>query len=272
MFEVSCSIVLYKNNPAIIKMAVDSLYIQDVSVQLFIFDNSPDDSLKDIFDEKVIYIHRPENVGFGKGHNYCIEKGLVNSKYHLILNPDVYFEPGVLRKMMNEYEANPQLGLIAPKVLYPDERVQYSCRMLPTPFELLIRRLPFISFFLKKWIDERNLAFTGYNKKFSPPFVLGCFMFIPKSVFEKVGMFDENMFMYMEDFDLTRRIKKHYKTLFLPEAVICHAYERQSAKQLKLLYFHLKSSFYYFGKWGWFFDAERIEMNSIKNITLPGNN
>jgi GT2 family glycosyltransferase len=180
----------------------------------------------------------------------------------------VYFEKGVIRKMIDEYEANSQLGLIAPKVLYPDQRVQYSCRMLPTPFELLVRRLPIFSKIFKNWIDEKNLVFTGYNKRFSPPFVLGCFLLIPKSVFEKVGMFDDNIFMYMEDFDLTRRIKKYYLTLFLPEVVIYHAYERQSAKQLKLLYFHLRSSFYYFGKWGWFIDVERKKMNSLKSINF----
>lgn len=266
MFDLSCSIVLYKNNPLIVKKAIDSLIAQNLKINIYIYDNSPTDDLRSHLINDVNYIYNPKNVGFGKAHNYCIEKGRLDSQYHLILNPDVYFEAGVLEKLIEQLKTNKEVGLIAPKILYPNGEIQYSCRMLPTPVELIVRRLPIISLFFKKWIQDRDLYFTQYNKKFSPPFILGCFMLVPHQVFDIVGKFDERYFMYMEDFDLTRRIKERYKTLFYPEVSVYHSYERQSAKKIKLLLIHLQSAFYYFNKWGWFWDKQRVFMNNKSNM------
>ncbi len=266
MFELSCSIVLYKNDPIVVKNAIDSLRLQEVEINIYIYDNSPTDELRLLFDSDIMYFHDPSNVGFGRGHNFCIEKGKLNCKYHLILNPDVYFESGVLLKLIDKLKTNADFGLIAPKILYPDGRIQYSCRMLPSPVELIIRRLPIFSLVFKKWIQNRDLVFTDYNIQFAPPFILGCFMLLPHHVLDEVGGFDEVFFMYMEDIDLTRRVKKHYKTLFFPEVAVFHLYERQSVKNIKLLSIHLKSAIHYFNKWGWFLDKERVSMNSRKAI------
>nr|WP_028950943.1 hypothetical protein [Sulfurihydrogenibium subterraneum] len=60
-----------------------------------------------------------------------------------------------------------------------------------------------------------ELRFTGYNKIMEVPYLSGCFMFIRTKVLEKVGLFDERFFMYLEDTELSRRIHKVSKTIFL---------------------------------------------------------
>ena len=93
------------------------------------------------------------------------------------------------------------------------------------------------------------------------PSLSGCFMLLRTSVLEAVGLFDENIFMYLEDVDLNRRIHTNYKTIFYPEVSIVHEYAKESYRNKKLLMFHIRSALYYFNKWGWIFDRKRKEVN-----------
>jgi len=67
--------------------------------------------------------------------------------------------------------------------------------------------------------------------------------------------------MYLEDFDLSRRIGQKYKTVLYPEAVVFHEYTMHSYKNKKLLFIHIASAIKYFNKWGWIFDKERKKKN-----------
>ena len=161
-------------------------------------------------------------------------------------------------------ENNPDVGLVMPKVLYPDGTLQYLCKLLPTPLDLFGRR--FLNFGpFRKIIEKRNevyeLRFTGYDKIMEVPYLSGCFMFIRTEVLKKVGLFDERFFMYLEDTDLSRRIHRVSKTIYYPEVSIYHEYGKGSYKNPKLLKYHLDSTFKYFNKHGWFFDKERDEIN-----------
>jgi GT2 family glycosyltransferase len=161
-------------------------------------------------------------------------------------------------------ENNKDVGLVMPKVLYPDGNIQYLCKLLPTPLDLFGRRfLNFCPF--KKIVEKRNevyeLRFTGYDKIMEVPYLSGCFMFIRTEVLKKVGLFDERFFMYLEDTDLSRRTHRVAKTIYYPYVHIYHEYGKGSYKSLKLLYYHIKSAIKYFNKYGWFFDKERQEIN-----------
>jgi GT2 family glycosyltransferase len=74
-------------------------------------------------------------------------------------------------------------------------------------------------------------------------------------------LFDERIFLYTEDTDLTRRIHMHYRTIFFPEAVIYHYNQRGSYKSVVILAYHIFSAIKYFNKWGWFNDSEREDIN-----------
>jgi hypothetical protein len=183
----------------------------------------------------------------------------------------VYFGEGALEELYDFMEKNKDIGLVMPKILYPSGEIQYLCKLLPTPFDLFGRR--FLNFQpFKNYIEKRNeiyeLRFTGYDKIMEVPYLSGCFMFLRTSVLEKVGLFDENIFMYLEDTDLSRRIHKVAKTVFYPNTYIYHEYEKGSYKNWKLLTYHIKSAIYYFNKWGWVFDKERNQMNNRARLKL----
>ena len=85
---------------------------------------------------------------------------------------------------------------------------------------------------------------------------------------KKVGVFDENIFLYTEDIDLTRRMHQYYRTVFYPHANVYHLHERGSYKNLALLVCHIKSAITYFNKWGWFNDPERDKINRTTLLKL----
>lgn len=254
------SIVVYKK---ILDKSIQSALVSGLADKLCIIDNSPTDELKKYImeDVRTEYIFNPSNTGFGAAHNIAIKKSIKNgTKYHLILNPDIYFEEGVIEELYNFMEYNLDVGLVMPRVLYPDGSVQYLCKLLPSPLDLIRRR-----FLPEKMFSKRDsfyeLRFTGYNKIMDVPYLSGCFMFIRTEALKLVGLFDERFFMYLEDVDLSRRIHKHYRTVYYPNVSVIHEYEKGSYKNSKLLRYHLSSAVRYFNKWGCFFDKERRDIN-----------
>lgn len=262
IYDVSCSIVAYKNKAETILGAVQSVLNSELNVVVYVYDNSNEDILRPFLkDERIVYIHDPTNIGFGRAHNYCINQIVDKSKFHLILNPDVCFDKGVLEQLVTTLEKDTSIGIIAPKVKYPDGSLQYSCRLLPHPFDLLLRRSNILTKLFHSRLLRNDLTFTGYSDVMDVPFLLGCFLLLPCTTLKEIKGFDEEFFIYMEDFDLVRRVKKNYKALFYPHVEICHVYERGSGKKIGLVWEHIKSAIHYFNKWGWFSDKVRTKYN-----------
>jgi GT2 family glycosyltransferase len=232
---------------------------------LFIIDNSETDKISNhIHDSRIEYIFNNKNLGYGKAHNKALELVVNEFDYHLVLNPDIEFEPLAIVKMLEYLNKNPNIGLLMPKVLYEDKQIQYLCKLLPTPFDLIMRR--FIPGFLKSIFENRlqqyELKHKDYHQIMEVPNLSGCFMLMRCSALKTVGFFDERFFMYLEDTDLSRRINEYYKTIYYPEVSIIHHFEKGSYKSFKLLKYHILSAFKYFGKYGWYFDTVRDTINS----------
>ncbi len=261
--KITVSIVVYKPNIEVFARTLNSALNSPLVSMVYVFDNSPHESVRSICsDSRVNYIANKKNIGFGAAHNIAIKYAkTLDPRYHLVLNPDIYFEKGTIEKIYDFMEINGNVGLLMPKVLYPDGSTQYLCKLLPSPLQLILRRfLPFKSI-LDKMNETYELRFTGYDKIIDVPYLSGCFMFLRTKVLEKVGLFDERFFMYFEDLDITRRINLCNRTVFYPEPVIYHNYKKGSYKSLKLLMYHLLFALKYFNKWGYFFDKSRRQIN-----------
>jgi GT2 family glycosyltransferase len=269
MIKITASIVVYNNSIADLEKTIKSFLDSSVSGELFIIDNSPTPVAQEICEAfHCHYVFTGSNLGYGKAHNIAIRKTLSYSPYHLVLNPDVYFGPDVLEKLLNYMEENPKAGLIMPNVLYPDGTTQRLCKLLPTPFNLATRRfLPSGIEWLKKINDRYEMSFAHHNKVMNVPFLSGCFMFLRTAALQKTGLFDERFLLYAEDTDLSRRIHQKFNTIFFPFAEIYHTHARGSYKNIKLTWHNLKSAIQYFNKWGWFFDKEREMINEAAMTT-----
>lgn len=202
-----------------------------------------------------------DNRGYGKAHNIAlkatIEEGI---PYHLVVNTDISFDPDILEQLLAVMEAHTEVGLLMPKVQYPDGKTQYLCKRLPTPLDMFARR-----FLPHRLAEKRNyeyeLRWTGYDKPMNVAYLSGCFMLLRTEAIKEVGLFDERFFMYPEDIDLTRRIHRKYLTLFYPFCTITHNHARASYHSWQMTKVHIQNMCRYFQKYGWLFDDERRKVN-----------
>ena len=264
-YQVTGSIVLYNPTSDVHKTIESFLKINSLKTFLYLIDNSPSGQFKNenaelLSKDNVLYTYVGKNIGYGAGHNLALNKALRESEFHVVLNPDVYFNEDVVETIYQFASANPEVAHIMPKVLYPDGQLQYACKLVPTPFDLIARLFP-LSLFGKR-NEKFELRFTGYNKIMEVPYLAGCFMFFRCSALKVTGLFDERFFMYPEDIDITRRIYSRFKTIYYPHVHIYHEHERLSHKNLSMFIIHAKNMIRYFNKWGWFFDEERKKINS----------
>ena len=254
---LNVSIVLYNNPPSILLKAIESCLKYSGMMNIYLIDNSPNDNLKDIsLNQRVFYIHNPTNPGFGAAHNIAIQMSMDKSiDYHLVLNPDIYFENGVLEKIIEFMESNKDVGHLMPKILYPNSDFQYLCKSNPTIFDLFARGfLPErIKTILKNRLNKYEYRQYDFNKIiYDIPYLSGCFMFFRVDSLRKIGLFDDRIFMYLEDADITRRILNVARTVYFPETIIYHHYAGLTHKEWKYKWITIKSAFVYFNKWGWF--------------------
>lgn len=263
---ITASVVLYNTPRTQIINLLYSVLQTNLLECLYVIDNSYNDKWrileKEFVEINIRYIHN-SNLGYGASHNIAIHEAIeLGSDYHIILNPDIYFEKTVLPELKSFMDSNNDVGYILPRVTYPNGELQYLCKLLPTPFDLIIRRFLPKSKYFKKENDRYELRMSGYNKIMNPPCLSGCFMFLRLSILEKNNIFfDEKFFMYCEDFDLIRRIHSVAKTIYYPNVTIVHNHTKASYRDYKMLRIHIKSAILYFNKWGWFFDKERNRMN-----------
>lgn len=232
---------------------------------LYLIDNSPCRDLENHvagYDtNRVVYIFSGRNLGYGAGHNIAIREAMKrDARYHVILNPDILFAPDSIDKLHEFMNLNPDVGQVMPKVVYPTGEIQYLCKLIPTPVDLLFKRfLP--AKLCRRRLYKFRLEFTGYNRAMNIPYLSGCFMFFRVSALKDVGLFDERFFMYPEDIDMTRRMHEKYKTMFYPDTTIIHAHAAASYVSKKMLCVHILNMIKYFNKWGWIFDQKRVQKN-----------
>ena len=127
MYKITATIVTYRNRESILLKTINSFLDTNLDVRLYVVDNSPTNHLKDIkVDSRLEYIFMNSNNGFGAGHNVILRHPEKMGKYHLVLNPDVSFEPGTLEKLYDYMEANSDVGNVMPRIIYPNGELQRS--------------------------------------------------------------------------------------------------------------------------------------------------
>lgn len=246
---ISVSIVTYRTPKEELDRCLQCLHASKLVASVRIVDNE-----------------KGQNIGYGAGHNIAIREA--QEEYHLVVNSDVSFPEGTLEYLYEYMERNKDVGQSIPRVTYPDGRLQYVCRMLPTPFDLFLRR-----FLPSSWFREQRerytLAETGYDHEMNVPYHMGCFMFFRRSALEEIAIekngrkeyFDERYFLYPEDIDITRRMHRKYRTMFVPGVTIVHNHRAASYHSARMACVHIYNMCKYFNKWGWFVDRERTEFN-----------
>lgn len=258
-YDLIATVVTFNNPISMLADVFESFYKTDLKAKLVFIDNSSNPEIKNFcLEKKIDYISGQGNVGFGPGHNIGISKYADQSEYFLILNPDVIIEGDCLRKLKDFMDQNREVPLCSPLILNPDRSIQFVNKRLPTPVTLFARRF-FKNTLEKKFKKELDLFTLQDQLPFKEPIVVpvitGCFMFFRSSMLKKLGGFDPVFFLYMEEFDLSRRSSTIGPNVLYPDAQIVHAWGRGPHKSLKLLWINIQSTYHYFVKWGFRVDG-----------------
>ena len=223
-----------------------------VTYEIIVVDNNSQDSstkmLKEQFPDCRV-IESKVNLGFVKGNNRAVQEA--SGKYILYLNPDTELVTNAIYGMFNFLELNKTFGAVGCRLTNKDGSIQYTCAStFPTPlnelcfFLFLYRIFPNIKMF-----SSRELVYWDHKDSRSVDCLSGACMMVSKNIINKLGGFDEKIFMYSEDLDLCFRILKDgWKIYYLSTEAIIH-YEGSSTQKKKNVNFSIllqRQSNYYF--------------------------
>lgn len=189
------------------------------------------------------------NVGFTAGNNLALRR--CEGRYLLLLNPDTEIVADALSSMVGYMERHPDIGVLGPQLRYPDGSPQSSRRRFPTLTMALME-----STLLEQWWPNNHWA-RAYRFAEAPAdviqpadWVTGACMLVRHKAVERVGLMDEDLFMYSEELDWCRRLADDgWRVIYYPCAIVVH-HEGQSAGQVAAardIYFH-SSKIHYFRK------------------------
>ncbi len=196
--------------------------------------NSQDESVALVEDQfkTVKIIKNQENLGFSVACNQVLK--IFTTEYIFLLNPDTTIAQDAVSILLDYMENNPNIGICGPKVLNCDGSLQLACRRsFPSPMASFYR-LTYLSYLFPKHkaMANYNLTFIDENQICEVDSVSGAAMLIRKSVIDKIGVFDENIFMFGEDLDLCWRAKTAgYKVMYNPNSIVIHEHGASSKKR-----------------------------------------
>lgn len=262
--SISISCVIYDTPLSILKTTLISLaqalnYAKEnkiiVSSELHIINNNPAaeafffkilDLVKADF-EKIISYNGNGNIGYGRANNLAIYN--THSTYHLILNPDVKIAIGAIALGINYLKENQKVGLVAPSATNERGEPEYLAKRMPTPFIILLRGIN--NKYLNRLFNKK-MDWYIYKEKMPAKNAIeielasGCFMLCKTDILQNIRGFSEKYFLYFEDFDLSRKIGRIARLMYLPEMEIIHCGGHTAKKGIKYKYYFIKASFIFF--------------------------
>ncbi len=249
------AIVLF-HNPRSAEEAVNcikALKNQTIADQIEIIavNNGGDENLLSAADVKLI--RSEKNLGYGAGNNFGAKHA--TGEFILIINPDNRLEPNAVEVMTKFLQANPDVGLVGPQLIFPNGTIRDSYRTFPEPLDIIIKRTP-----LRKIFKNRMIRYLQWdqdpNVTRDVDWLCGACLCMKRMLFEELGGFDERFFLFFEDCDLCRRVwEKNLRVTYLPEAKAHDNEQRLSAGGVfsfftkKTVRIHVASAVKYFWKW-----------------------
>lgn len=232
-------------------------------IPIYLIDNSEEDRLSlklfnslqaqaEAANVQLHFLHGHGNIGYGAAHNLSINK--IDSDYHLLLNPDLKLDQDCLEVGISYLNENQSVVMASPYAAYESGKKQYLCKRYPSVFTFTVRG--FFPGFLKKLFSKRLGNFEMHELSESHPtvdipIVSGCYMLCRAKVLQELRGFDENYFLYFEDFDLSLRMAVLGKIAYVPAMRISHAGGNAAGKGWNHIKMFAQSGVRFFNTHGW---------------------
>ena len=243
-------VIINWNSGNYLKQCISSIFSTsnaDYVNTIFIIDNNSSDFSIDQVNQnnKIKIIRNKENRGFAKASNQGFH--LSKAPYILLLNPDTQLLDTTLKVCIAFMERHPETDILGCRLLNDKGETSASCARFPTPFKLFMDSVGFSKIFPK--IFSPAILMSDWDHKTSRYVdqLMGAFMFMRHSIFEKVGYFDERFFVYCEELDFSKRLHNlGGKSFFNTDIVAIHSGEG-TTKAVKAfrLFLNLRSRLQY---------------------------
>lgn len=251
-FKLSIGIVNY-NTPDLTKKLIKSILsgksgFHLANMEIIVLDNGLIAPCKEEIKEflpKVKYLQNSENEGFSKGYNKTIRYSL--GRYYLMLNSDIEVLPNSLLELLKAAENLKEKAVLGGKLVFPDGSDQDSAFHLPTVSGA------FKEYFLKEKGSYFMYQPSGGERVKVEGLVMACLL-IPKKILNKAGLLDEGTFIFFEDIEYARRLKKlNIPIFFVPSARFIHFHggstkrigQEKASERLVVAAKHYHGEFYY---------------------------
>jgi len=254
MLELSIIIVSY-NTKELLRNCINSIIrnTHNVDYEIMVVDNASSDGSVEMLRKEfpqVNIIANKENLGFAKANNQGIR--VAKGENILLLNSDTIVLNNCLHKILEFIKYRPDAGVIGCKVLNQDRTLHMSCYH---DNNFLTELIFFTKDIIKGFWDPisfyRKMQYWNHNRIRKVDFICGCFFWVRRKVFDKVGLLDENIFMYYEDAEFCRRVRlnSNYKVFYYPYSQILHLKGASSKHENVKIQNYYSSFRYYFNKY-----------------------
>ena len=212
-----------------IQAFLEALYpqLEQVKGELILVDNASDDDTVAVIEawlegkQNVQFIPREHNNGFAMGNNQALKHA--NGEHILLLNPDTEIQAGTLAGLLAELN-DPQLGAVAPQLIWPDGRIQFSCRRFPTHWNIMTQILGLAVLFPEsRWANSWKMGDFDHTQLRDVDQPAAAALLIRGDLYRELGGLDPEFPMFFNDVDLCRRITdRGFKIRFQPKWQVVH--------------------------------------------------
>ena len=228
--------------------------LEEVQGELILVDNASDDASVDIIQnwisgrENIHFIAREHNNGFAMGNNQALK--MATGEHILLLNPDTEIQAGTLAGLLSELN-DPEVGAVGPQLVWPNGRIQASCRRFPTHWNILAQVLGLAALFPEsRWANGWKMGDFDHTRSAEVDQPAAAALLVRGDVYHDLKGLDPEFPMFFNDVDLCRRISdRGLKIRFQPDwQVIHHGGASIGTARLRMVVSSQMSFFRYFTK------------------------